>query len=100
MELIRFIFVDHAGAACAAALFFGGGSLLAYPVVRLKFSSLTLFPLLLFRLARWLVGEESNPRMALAIFGFNGTAMFLYMASGVHPAIPAAGGDGHRGGLE
>jgi hypothetical protein len=90
MELVRFIFVDHESAALEAALLFGAGSLLAYPAVRLKLRSLTMFPLALFRLARCLVGTEANPRMALAIFGFNGTAMFLYMASGFHPAIPAA----------
>ena len=35
----------------------------------------------------------TNPgmlRLWSLIFGFNGTVMLLYMASGVHPGIPAA----------
>jgi hypothetical protein len=34
--------------------------------------------------------QPSVSRLWAVIFGFNGTAMLLYMASGFHPAIPAA----------
>jgi len=91
MSLFSFVFVDHFGLACGAALLFLVGVLLAFPVVKYGSPRLTWLPLTLFRMVRRLLG--TNPgmtRLWSLIFGFNGTVMLLYMASGVHPGIPAA----------
>jgi hypothetical protein len=91
MSLFSFVWVDHFGLACGAALLFLAGSLIAFPVVRRGSPGLTWLPLVLFRLVRRMLGSAPGMgRLAAIIFGFNGTAMLLYMASGVHPGIPAA----------
>jgi len=91
MSLFGFIFSQHLGAACLAALLFGLGSLLAWPAVRFGPSFLTGFPLALYRMILTLIGRNpSMSRMWWIIFGFNGAAMFLYMASGIRPVLPAA----------
>ena len=91
MSLFSFVFVQHFGLACGAALLFLVGVLLAFPVVKHGSPRLTWLPLILFRMVRRMFG--TNPgmtRLWSLIFGFNGTAMLLYMASGVHPGFPAA----------
>jgi hypothetical protein len=91
MSLFSFVFVRHFGLACGAALLFLVGALLAFPVVKRGSPRLTWLPLALFRLVCRMLG--TNPgmtRLWSLIFGFNGTAMLLYMASGVHPGFPAA----------
>lgn len=91
MKILSFVLVEHFGLACGAALLFLLGMLLALPAVRRGWASLTRLPLILFGMVRRLLG--ANPgmvRLASVIFGFNATAMLVYMASGVHPAIPAA----------
>lgn len=90
LESARFIFVLHRGEAWEATLLAAAGSLLAIPAARLRVAGLLALPLFLFRLARRIVGEKANFKMAGSIFAFNGTAMFLYMASGIRPALPAA----------
>ncbi|MEW6441021.1 MAG: hypothetical protein AB1640_08820 [bacterium] len=90
MELLRFVFVQHLGPACWAALLAAAGCLLAVAVERLELERLLDLSMLLFRMALRLVGREANARMAAAIFAFNGTAIFLYLACGFHPALPAA----------
>ncbi len=91
MQLFSFVFVQHFALACGAALLFLVGLLLALPAVRSGSALLTWLPLRLFRMVLRLLGEGPGlPRLCLFIFGFNGTAMLLYMASGFRPAIPAA----------
>jgi len=91
MRLFIFVFSDHFDLACGAALLFLVGVLLAFPVVKHGSTRFTWLPSILFRLVRRMLG--TNPgmmRLWPLIFGFNGTAMLLYMASGVHPVFPAA----------
>lgn len=90
LESARFLFVLHRGEAWEATLLAAAGSLLAIPVARFRVAGLLALPLFLFRLARRVVGENANLRMAASIFAFNGTVLFLYMASGVRPVLPAA----------
>jgi len=90
MNLISFVFVQHFGLACGAALLFLAGALLAFPIVKQGPDLLTWLPMMLFRWVRRMLGEEPGiGRMCTVIFGFNSAAMFSYMASGIHPAIPA-----------
>ncbi len=91
MNLFSFVFVQHFGLACGAALLFLVGVLLAFPVVKHGSTRLTWLPLILFRLVRRMLGTHPGmTRLWSLIFGFNGTVMLLYMASGVHPGFPAA----------
>lgn len=91
MSLFSFVFVQHFGLACEAALLFLVGVLLAFPVVKNGSTRLTWLPLILFRMVRRMLGTHPGmTRLWSLIFGFNGTVMLLYMASGVHPGIPAA----------
>ena len=91
MQLLSFVFVQHFDLACEAALLFLVGALLALPAARSGSALLTWLPLTLFRMVLRLLGEGPGAaRLCLVIFGFNGTAMLLYMASGFRPAIPAA----------
>ncbi len=91
MSLFSFVFVQHFGLACEAALLFLVGVLLAFPVVKNGSTRLTWLPLILFRMVRRMLGTRPGmTRLWSLIFGFNGTVMLLYMASGVHPGIPAA----------
>jgi len=91
MKLFAFVFVQHFGLACGAALLFLAGVLLAFPAVKRGSTFLTGLPVVLFRMVgRMLGAEPSITRLWSVIFGFNGTVMLLYMASGVHPAVPAA----------
>ena len=91
MNLFSFVFVQHFGLACGAALLFLVGVLLAFPVVKHDSTRLTWLPLMLFRLVCRMLGTcPGMTRVWCLIFGFNGTVILLYMASGVHPGIPAA----------
>jgi Stage II sporulation protein M len=90
MNLLSFVFVQHFGLACGAALLFLVGALLALPISKRGPGILTRLPMMLFRWVRRMLGEDpSIARMCTVIFGFNGAAMFLYMATGIHPAVPA-----------
>ena len=90
MKLFSFIFVQHSGLAMGAALLFLVGALLAIPVVKRGSTILTWLPVFLFRMVGRILGRQpSVTRLWSVIFGFNGTVMLLYMASGIHPAIPA-----------
>jgi hypothetical protein len=90
MSLFSFVFVQHFGLACGAALLFLVGALLAFPVVKHGSPRLTRLPLILFRMVRRMFGMNPGVlRLWSLIFGFNGTVMLLYMASGVHPGFPA-----------
>jgi hypothetical protein len=81
--------IDQTGFAVAAALFFGAGALTAVPVVRHRVRFLLALP-------RWFAGLiqrvlQSNPSavsLGLFIFAFNGTAIFIYMLTGLVPGLP------------
>lgn len=89
--MISFVLVRHFWPACEAALLFFLGALLAWPAVRFGPGVFTGFPRMLLRqVARWFGTEPSIARMTGVIFGFNATAMFLYMASGIRPWLPQA----------
>jgi len=89
--VISFVFVQHFWSACEAALLFFLGALLAWPLLKIAPRFLAWFSRLLFRLLRRLFGEDPTiARMAGVIFGFNGSAMFLYMATGFRPWMPEA----------
>ncbi len=91
MNVIPFVFGVHFWPACEAALLFILGGLLAWPAVRLGPRALVLLPLFLFRRVMGLFGKDPGlMRMCGVIFGFNGSAMFLYMASGFRPWLPEA----------
>jgi hypothetical protein len=90
MNLFSFVFLQHFGLACEAALLFLAGALLALPAVKYGSILLTSPPLFLFRMVRRMLGTRPGmTRLWSFIFVFNGTVMLLYMASGVHPGIPA-----------
>ena len=90
MKIVSFVFVQHFDLACGAALIFLLGVLFAIPAGRYGSTLLTWLPLTLFRMVSRLLGNRPGmTRVWLVIFGFNGTAMALYMASGIHPAVPA-----------
>lgn len=89
MELFRFVFIDHFVLACVAALWFVAGMVLAIPVARWDIKWLQRLPLWFFRSVLRLFGDQpSLLRMTLIIFFFNGSAMFIYMSSGVYPLVP------------
>jgi len=89
--VISFVLVRHFWPACEAALLFFLGAILAWPVARLGPGIFTRFPRMLLRwVARWFGTDPGIVRMTGVIFGFNGSAMFLYMASGVRPWLPQA----------
>jgi len=91
MNPFTFILVQHLCLACGAGLLFLAGVLLALPVVKAGSVRLTWLPLTLFRMVHRALGTHPGMiRLWVLIFGFNGTAMALYMASGVHPVLPAA----------
>jgi len=91
MKLFPFVFAQHSGLACGAALLFLVGGLLAIPVVKRGTTILTWLPVVLFRMVGRMLGRQpSITRLWSVIFGFNGTVMLLYMASGIHAAIPAS----------
>ena len=75
--------------AYAAVLFFVG-LVLSVPVVRLRLRAIEWVPRMLLRLVVRLMGPSpAVTRMALAIWLFNSAVMFLCMASGFHPSLPA-----------
>jgi len=73
-----------------AALISGSGSVLAFFIVKQGNKWLIGLPLLLFQLVRILIGVHPGLlRFSMVIFGFNSTAIALYMSSGFHPFVPA-----------
>jgi hypothetical protein len=79
----------HVELALHAALLFAVGLFTAWPVVRYRWTAVARPALSVFRAVLRLMGPSpSIARMAAVIFGFNATAIFLYMASGFHPMLP------------
>jgi hypothetical protein len=91
MNLLSFVLREHFGLAVMAALLFLVGALFALPVVKLGSARWTWLPLALFRMVLRILGTHPGvTRLWSVIFAFNGILMLLYMASGFHPAFPAA----------
>jgi uncharacterized membrane protein len=89
MNHFEFVFMDHFGNACNAALLSVVGMLVAYPVIKWDIKGLQVVPMWLFKAVLNLLGAHPGLlRTTLVIFCFNSMAIFLYMASGVHPLIP------------
>jgi hypothetical protein len=87
--MLSFVFRDHARLALHAALLFAVGAFAAWPVMHYRLWGLARPALVVFRLVVRLLGRSpSIARTTAVIFGFNGVAIFLYMASGFHPFLP------------
>jgi len=89
MSLFDFVLLQHFPLACVAAGLFVLGGILSFPALKWGPAFFKRFPLLLFRMIRVLMGPRPGlMRTGLVIFCFNGTAMFVYMASGVRAELP------------
>jgi hypothetical protein len=87
--MLSFVFRDHAKLALHAALLFTVGAFASWPVIHYRLSAVAQLPLAVFRLVVRLLGHSpSLAHMTGVIFGFNGTVIFLYMATGCHPLLP------------
>jgi len=88
-ESLEFIFSGHLSLATLSALLFAAGIMLSIPVIRMNTGWIKAFPLWVFRKALRLLGDQPTIfRMTLVIFLFNGTAMFVYLSTGLVPLIP------------
>ena len=82
--------LEHTGAAVAMALMFGAGAVTALPILRRRVDFLLVVPRWFARtLARVLAAEPPMPSLALLIFAFNGSAILVYMLTGLIPLVPA-----------
>ena len=87
--LIKFI-LSHTWLAAAATLLFAAGAMCAMPVLRWRIRPLLILPeWLALRLQSIIEATPSVVGLGLFIFAFNGSAMFLYMLTGVLPGMPA-----------
>jgi hypothetical protein len=83
-----FLLVRHATLAMHAALLFAAGVFAGIPVIWFNVKPLQWLPVQVFRLVSRLMGRAPGIlRMTLVIWLFNSAAMFVYMASGVHPML-------------
>jgi hypothetical protein len=88
MDILHFILSQTLEAVLAAALFFIGAGM-APIVYSRRIESLLSFPRWMMRKLHGII--ESGPsilRLATFIFAFNGTAMFVYMMTGLVPGAP------------
>jgi len=89
MQYLNFLLVDHFRLALHAGLLFGVGLFVAWPVVRYRLTGVAWLPRRIFGLIVSLMGSRPTlSRMALVIFLFNSTVMFLQMAVGFHSFVP------------
>jgi len=87
--MLEYVFRDHMRLAIHAALLFAVGAFASWPVVHYRLWALARPALAVFRLVLRLLGRSpSLARTTAVIFGFNGVAIFLYMAAGFHPLLP------------
>ena len=88
-EYIQFV-LAHTMTAVSMALLFGAGAACAVPVLRYRIRVLLLTPeWFAGTLSKILATRPSIPRLAVFIFLFNGSAIFLYMLTGLAPGLPA-----------
>ena len=89
LDCVRFV-LGHTRTALSMALLFAAGALSAGPIMRYRIRFLLTPPEWFAKtLGRILDTRPSAPRLALFIFCFNGSAIFLYMLTGVIPWLPA-----------
>jgi len=87
--MFHFVVVRHFRLAVHALLLFVVGLLLAWPVIRYRLRSIVRPAEAILRVVARLMGPSPGiPRMTAVIFGYNVTAIFIYMASGFHPLLP------------
>ena len=87
--MLEFVLAEHFRLAIHAALLFAVGLFVSWPVVHYRLDALAALPLAVFRAVLRLMGPSPGiARMTAVIFGFNGIAIFIYMASGLHPLLP------------
>jgi len=87
--MLTFLFRAHARLILHAAILFAVGLFVAAPVVRYGVTAVAWPALAVLRaLFRVLGPAPGIARTAAVIFGFNSSAIFLYMASGFHPIAP------------
>lgn len=90
MNPIAYLFVDHFLAACKAALCFLLGALAVIPSIRWYPNACRKACARLLRFIAKLFGPHPGLfRIATTIFLFNGTAIFVYLSTGVHPMVPS-----------
>lgn len=88
--MLDFIFRAHLPLAADAAMLFAVGVLLSFPVVRLRLRGVAALPRALLRLVLRLIGPDPTlARMAGVIWAFNSVVLFVDLASGFHPLLPA-----------
>ncbi len=88
--MLEFVFRDHLRLAVHALVLFVAGLLLAVPVLRWRVRVLILPARGLMRFALGLMGRAPGiARGAGVIFAHNAAVMFLCVASGFHPMLPA-----------
>ncbi|MFO7958282.1 MAG: stage II sporulation protein M [Candidatus Brocadiia bacterium] len=87
--MLHFVVVRHFRLAVHALLLFLVGMFIAWPVIRYKLRFIVRPAEAVLRFVTHLMGQSPGiPRMAAVIFGYNATAIFIYMASGFHPLLP------------
>ena len=91
--MLTFVLRDHFRLALHAALLFAAGLFASWPVVHYRLRAVSWLPMAVLRMiVRAFGASPSVARMAAVIGCFNTAAIFLYMASGVHPLLPKAFG--------
>ena len=90
LESLRLI-LHHTSLAVGMAFIFGAGAAFSMPVLRWQMKPLMYFPKKFARLIERIVSSHPHRlRLALFIFLFNGSAIFLYMLTGLVPGLPLA----------
>jgi hypothetical protein len=88
MDILRFVLSQTLEAVLAAALFFIGAGL-APAVHSRRIEFLLSFPRwMMRRLQNVIRSKPPTLKLGAYIFAFNGTAMFVYMLTGLIPGVP------------
>ncbi|MDP6107701.1 MAG: hypothetical protein QGI33_04615, partial [Candidatus Brocadiia bacterium] len=88
-ETLEYVLLGHWRPTAQAAALFGLGLALSLPLSRLRVRALEWLPVQALRLVLRLMGPcPGLARMTAVIWGFNATAIFVYMASGFQPLLP------------
>jgi hypothetical protein len=87
--MLDFVLTQHWRLALQALLLFVAGLLLAWPVLRFRLRLVARPAEFVLRIVLRLMGRSPPvPRVAVVIFAYNATVIFLYMAAGFHPLAP------------
>ncbi|MDP6438330.1 MAG: stage II sporulation protein M [Candidatus Brocadiia bacterium] len=88
-ETLEYVLLGHWRPAAQAAALFGLGLAVSLPLARLRVRALEWLPIQALKLVLRLMGPRPGlARMTAVIWGFNATAIFIYMASGFQPLLP------------